>query len=76
MQHARVEWEDAVLLTSDAWNDAEEEYAYNPRMCTTVGIVLYDGPEGIILTDSVNEDQTGHIQQIPRAMIRAFTYYD
>ncbi len=76
MQHVKVEWEDAVLLTSEAWNTGEDDYPYNPYICTTVGILLYDGPEGIILTDSVNSDATGHVQQIPRGMIRSITTYD
>lgn len=76
MQHVKVEWEDAILLTSEAWNIGEDSYEYNPWICVTTGILLYDGPEGIILTDSVSENSTGHVQQIPRGMIRNITHYD
>jgi hypothetical protein len=76
MQHVKVEWEDAVLLTTEAWNMGEDDYPYNPYICITTGILLYDGVEGIILTDSISNDQTGHVQQIPRGMIRNITYYD
>jgi hypothetical protein len=76
MQHVKVEWEDAVLLTDNAWNDGEDEYSYNPWICVSTGILLYDGPEGIILTDSISPEATGHVQQIPRGMIRSLVYYD
>jgi hypothetical protein len=37
---------------------------------TTVGFVCYDGPEGLILTDTWGDGQIGPRDQIPRGMIR------
>jgi hypothetical protein len=48
-----------------------DTFEYTPCMVFTIGVVLYDGPEGMILTSSVIEDGTvGRRFQIPRGMIR------
>jgi hypothetical protein len=48
-----VEWEDACSLDQgETWVDRDKngEPKWNPCVMRSVGYVLYDGPEGVILT--------------------------
>jgi hypothetical protein len=46
-------------------------------MVSQIGYVLYDGPEGLVLTSSYIADGTvGCRTQIPRGMIRNITIID
>lgn len=74
MRAVVVEWEDARDLAIAPWNDVQE-WEYNPCIVHTVGFVIYDGPEGLILTNSLHDTQTGPVNQIPRAMIRSVREY-
>ena len=67
-----VKWEDACDVDADVWVVHDNDtFEYTPCMVFTIGVVLYDGPEGMILTSSVIEDGTvGRRFQIPRGMIR------
>lgn len=69
-----VEWEDARDLAVERWNPTQE-WVYDPCIVTTVGIVLYDGVEGLILTNSMHDSETGPVNQIPRRMIRSVRDY-
>lgn len=72
---AEVVWEDAFAPdVHSTWVDRQTgKYVWKPWLARTVGFVLYDGPEGVVLTDSLGgDDQTGQRQQIPRGMIREF----
>jgi hypothetical protein len=67
-----VEWEDATLIDSeDTWVDRNEPTAYTPHVMQSVGFLLFDGPEGIILTDTLSPHVQAPRDQIPRGMIRA-----
>lgn len=68
-----VEWEDACSLDSEAWADAEPVTKYTPLTMSSVGYVLYDGPEGLILTSTFSESCFAPRDQIPRGMIRSIT---
>lgn len=70
---ALVEWEDAYTLDSTAWV-AKQPAKWSAYVVHTVGFILYDGPEGVIVTDSSTHDQTGPRCQIPRGMIHSVTY--
>lgn len=68
---ARVVWEDACSQDSTAWVErADPPATYQPVLITTVGFLIYDGPEGVILTGSWGPAQIGPRDQIPRGMVR------
>jgi hypothetical protein len=71
MKLVYVVWEDASELDVTAWAIHEEEFEYSPVLCKQVGFVLYDGPEGLVITNGVIADGTvARRNQIPRGMIR------
>lgn len=65
-----VVWEDACDLDSTPWNEHDDSFNYEPVLVTQVGYILYDGPEGIVLTNAYYEETVGTRSQIPRGMIR------
>ena len=69
MKVVLIEWEDACDLDTTPWTDIED-MVYTPLLVTQVGLVIYDGPEGIILTCASTGGQHGIRSQIPRGMIR------
>lgn len=69
MRAVLVEWEDACDLDTTPWSDIVE-VEYEPVLVTQVGLVIYDGPEGMILTNATTGSQHGVRSQIPRGMIR------
>lgn len=68
MKCLKVVWEDAKALNLGPWVE-EQEYTYEPYLVTTVGFVLYEGPDGVVMTDSYAPGITGGVHQIPRSMI-------
>ena len=71
MKPVYVVWEDASELDVTAWAEHDEGFIYTPVLCTQVGFVLYDGPEGIILTEAFTSNgEVARRNQIPRGMIR------
>jgi len=71
MKPVYVIWEDASELDVTAWTEHDEGFIYAPVLCTQVGFVLYDGPEGIILTEAFTSNgEVARRNQIPRGMIR------
>ena len=47
MRAVYVEWEDACDLDTTPWSDIDDA-PYTPLLVTQVGLVVYDGPEGMI----------------------------
>ena len=73
---AYVEWEDASDLDDTPWT-THDDFIYEPVIVYQIGYVLYDGPEGLVLTSSYIADGTvGCRTQIPRGMIRNITIID
>lgn len=71
MNLALIVWEDACELDDSTWAEHSEEFIYEPLLCTQVGFVLYDGPEGIVISNGAFPDGTvARRNQIPRGMIR------
>jgi hypothetical protein len=67
-----VEWEDAKVVDDAVW--AENKPAeYLPHIVQQVGFLVYDGPEGIHLTQAWHPRFVAARDQIPRAMIRSIT---
>lgn len=67
-----VEWEDACCLDSGTWVDSDTETEYNPVVMRTVGFLLLDKPEGVIVTGTFSPVSIAPRDQIPRGMIRKF----
>ena len=67
-----VEWEDAHVRDSDTWVE-DQPNTWAPFIVQTVGFVLYDGPEGVMLVESKAPGMTGQRVQLPRGMIRSVT---
>lgn len=66
-----VEWEDACKLDSETWVDSDIESEYNPVIMRTVGFLLLDKPEGIIVTGTFSPVNIAPRDQISRGMIRS-----
>lgn len=75
MKLAYIIWEDASELDVTAWTVHEEEFVYTPVLCKQVGWVVYDGPEGIIVTQAVTSNgEIARRNQIPKQMIRSIEW--
>jgi hypothetical protein len=69
-----VVWEDAGSRDSGTWADKPKDQNYEPFYFKQVGFLMYDGPEGIVLSDAIgNNDQIAPRTQIPRGMVRSIT---
>lgn len=66
----KVTWEDACCLDIDQRWVEHGKHEYKPVIVESVGFLLYDGKEGVILTAAWNENQIGPRDQIPRGMVR------
>lgn len=66
-----VTWEDAACLDSEPWvHTTDEPPKYSPVLVTTVGFLLHQSDEGLIITGAWSPDRTGPRDQIPRGMVR------
>lgn len=72
-QMVLVVWEDAYAPDIGETWVAAGEFAWKPLMVKSVGFLLHDLPEGVVLTDSLMPDYTGQRSQIPRGMVRSVT---
>lgn len=76
MRFAAVVWEDAGFLSKDTWND-DQTYSYDPIVVTTVGIILHEDSNGVVMTNTISNDaMTGPVFQIPKKMIISMETYD
>lgn len=64
-----VEWEDAKVLDDSAWAE-NKDHIYKPHIFLSVGFLLHDGPDGVILTSAYSDSLVAARDQIPRSMIR------
>ena len=64
-----VKWEDACVKDEGTWA-SNEEHKYEPQMMHTVGFLLSDTEEGVIITGTWSDDTLAPRDQIPRGMIR------
>ena len=71
MKLALVVWEDACELDDTTWTEHEDDFEYKPLLCKHVGFIVYDGPEGIVISCGMFPDGImTRRHQIPRCMIR------
>lgn len=75
MKLAYVIWEDASELDVTGWALHDEEFVYVPVLCKQIGWVIYDGPEGIVMTQAVTSNgEVARRNQIPKQMIRSIEW--
>lgn len=75
MKLAYIIWEDASELDVTAWTEHEEEFIYTPVLCRQVGWVIYEGPEGIVVTQAITSNgEVARRNQIPKQMIRSIEW--
>lgn len=65
-----IVWEDATMLDCEAWAP-NKDHRYSPKHFVSVGFLLYDGKEGVILTSAWSPDTVAARDQVPRGMIRS-----
>ena len=67
-----IRWIDAVTHGDCTWQDlaeTKEDAEKEPPMMCTTGIVLTAADTHIAVTDSIGEEECGHMTKIPRGMI-------
>lgn len=75
MKPVYVVWEDACELDDTTWTEHGEDYQFTPMLCRHVGFLLYDGPEGIVISSGIFPDGiVTRRHQIPRGMIRSIEW--
>ena len=62
-----VTWVDAA--TDNGWTDTDEAHDFTPPECMTVGYLLADKPDHVVLAQSHGGDEMGNRWTIPRGMI-------
>jgi len=67
-----VQWEDATLKDDGPWAD-NKDHTYEPKLFISVGFLLFEGKEGVILTSAWSPDTVAARDQIPRGMVRKIT---
>jgi hypothetical protein len=77
-QLVSVLWEDACCLDhGETWVPTPETPpVYAPVLITTVGFLLHQSDEGLIITGAWSADRTGPRDQIPRGMVRSVTFLE
>lgn len=63
-----VTWEDAKVMDDAAWTN-NSDHDYKSLVFESVGFLLSDTPEGVILTSAWSEEIVAARDQIPRGMI-------
>ena len=72
MKIVEVIWVDAETLGDSTWQDIEEikqRAKDNPPVMRTVGFVLHESDTHISVTDSLGENECGHMTKIPIGMV-------
>lgn len=70
-----VEWVDAESDGGPGWQDPEDmiEYAKRPLpIMKTVGMLVWEDNEKVVITDSKGPASMGGVTKIPRAWIRSY----
>lgn len=69
-----VNWIDAA--TDNGWTDTDEAHDFTPPACVTVGFLVADKPDHIVLAQSHGGDEMGNRWTIPRGMVTAMRVLD
>ena len=73
MKVVKVTWVDAETVGDSSWQELEEVMQTakdQPPVMQTVGFVLCECETHISITDSIGEQECGHVTKIPLAMIQ------
>lgn len=68
----QVDWEDAGTPETGTWVELPAP-TWEPIMVQSVGYLIYDGPEGVMLSADRIKDHRAPATQIPRGMVRKVT---
>jgi hypothetical protein len=63
-----VTWVDAA--TENGWTDTDEAHDFVPPQCLTLGYLVADKPDHLVLAQSHGGDEMGNRWTIPRGMVR------
>jgi hypothetical protein len=75
MKLVYIVWEDACELDDTPWGVQDEDFVYEPTLCHQVGFLLYNGPEGVVISNGVMMDGiVARRNQIPKGMIRSMEW--
>ena len=78
-QMVRVTWEDACCLDPGvSWVPTEEghKHNYEPIIVTTVGFLIHQSDDGLIIAGAWSPDRIGPRDQIPRGMIKLVEFLE
>lgn len=64
-----VTWVDAA--TDNGWTDTDEAHDFVPPECMTVGYLVADKPDHLVLAQTHGGNEMGNRWVIPRGMIKA-----
>ena len=68
-----VQWEDALVRGDTTWVSSKDLEGYKPQIFYSVGFLITDCDEGVVLTPAWSPDMVAAGEQIPRGMIRSVT---
>lgn len=74
-----VVWEDIKVVDSSTWvhhEDVEADFKWKPFLVKTLAFLIFDGPEGIVLSSDWSTELIGPRVQIPRGCIREMHFLD
>lgn len=63
-----VTWVDAA--TENGWTDTDEAHDFVPPQCLTLGYLVADKPDHLVLAQSHGGDEMGNRWTIPKGMVR------
>lgn len=64
-----VTWVDAA--TDNGWTDTDEAHDFTPPECMTVGYLVADKPDHLVLAQTHGGNEMGNRWTIPRGMVKA-----
>lgn len=68
-----IVWEDICILDDETWVAHQSSKKTKPMLFRTVGFLLHDSPERVVITACWGEKLMGPREQIPRGCIRSMT---
>jgi hypothetical protein len=73
----QVTWEDAACLDTTHWVNLEDPPAvYTPMLFRTVGYLLMEDKDFVLITASWSPKVIGPREQIPRGMVREMVFLE
>jgi len=73
----QIKWLDALTVGDSRWQckeDIDNILEDQPPLMHTIGFLLYKCDVHVCVTDSIGENEYGHMTKIPIGMIQELTY--